>query len=126
MARRQYVGVAVLGELLGGELAHGLEQPEPESERPGFDDQHRPVGEVTEQIVDVDGIGVHGDRFGRATIERAGEDRQDPEHRLLRRRQQVERPLDGRPQRAMPLDAGPPATGQEPQAIVQPLDQLHR
>ena len=130
VARRDHVGVAVVGELLGGELAHRLEQPEPATERAGLDDQHRPVDQVTEQIVDVDGPdrSVASATIASAATRSNGPAKIDrhPEHRLLRRRQQVVRPLDGRPQRPMPLDAGPPAAGQEPQTIVEPLHQLRR
>ena len=99
---------------------------------PGLDDHHRPVDEVTERDrrrprsriqIQIRSATI---AFGRDAIERAGEDRETPEHRLLRWRQQVVGPLDGRPQRPMPLDAGPPAAGQEPQTIVEPLHQIRR
>ena len=129
VARRDHVGVAGLREVLGAELAHGLEEPEAATERAR-----------TRRSASTGRPGHRGGRRRRrdrasasatiasaaAAIERAGEDRQTPEHRLLRWRQQVERPLDGRPQRPMPLDAGPPAAGQEPQTIVEPLHQIRR
>ena len=132
MARCDHGGVAAVGEALRSELAHGLEQPETTAERAGLDDHHRPVDQVAEEIVDV--VDVQG-RCRRQSptivsaadaIEWAGEDREPPEHRLLGRRQQVVGPLDGGSQRPMTLDAGPPTAGQEPETIVQPLDQFRR
>ena len=43
--------VAVPGEMLGGELAHGLQEPETPAERAGLDDDHRPLDEVAQQII---------------------------------------------------------------------------
>ena len=133
MARRDHVGGAGLREVLGSELAHRFEEPEAPAERAGLDDQHRPVDQVTEEVVDVDmvetlqiQIRVGHDRCCGEAIERTGEDRQTSEHGLLRWRQQVVRPLDGRPQCPMALDTGPPAAGQQPETIVEPLHQIGR
>ena len=57
MARRDHVGGAGLREVLGAELAHRFEQPEATAERAGLDDQHRPVDQVAEKVVDV--VDVH-------------------------------------------------------------------
>ena len=133
MARRDDVGGAGLREVLGPELADGFEKPEARTEGAGLDDQHRPVDQVAEEVVDVDTvqtstvqIGIGDDGRGGDAIERTGEDRETPEHRLLRWRQQVVRPLDGRPHRPVPLDTGPPAPGQQPQTIVEPLHKVCR
>jgi hypothetical protein len=133
MARRDHVGAAGLRQVLSSELAHRFEETEAPTEGAGLDNQHRPVDQVTEKVVDIDEIkahkiqiGIGDDRRGRDPIERTGEDRQTPEHRLLRWRQQVVRPLHGRPQRPMPLDAGPPTAGQEPYTIIEPFHQVCR
>ena len=90
MARRDHVGGAGLREVLGSELAHRFEEPEATAERAGLDDQHRPVDQVTEEVVDVDmvetlriQIRIGHDRCCGEAIERTGEDRQTSEHRLV-------------------------------------------
>ncbi|SFT86963.1 hypothetical protein SAMN05660657_03608 [Geodermatophilus amargosae] len=47
------VGRGVPCELLGGELADGLQQAKRSAERAGRDGEHRPLDEVLQQVVDV-------------------------------------------------------------------------
>jgi hypothetical protein len=112
--------------VVGGELAQGLQEPEPPAERARVDRDHRPLHQVAEQAVDVDGVetvvGRH--RLGRGEVEWAGEHRQPLEQQLLAGREQVVGPPDRGPQRAVPVGAGPPPTRQQAKAGVEPGQQL--
>ncbi len=113
--------VAGLGQFPGRELAHGLQQPEPPGERIRLDHQHRPFGQVTEQIPDLSGgdLRVGGDGLGRGEVERADEDGESLEKPPGRRAEQVVGPLDGGAQRPVPLGACPPALRQQPEVVIE-------
>ena len=127
-------GVVVGRELLGGELPDGLQQPETPTEPAGLDEQHRPLDQLPQQVVDSGEVRsatvpvgrVGGNAAGGRDVERPGEDRQPPEEDLLGSGEQVVGPPDGGPQRPVPFGAGPAATGQQLQAIAEPGHQIRR
>jgi len=90
---------AGVGQLLGGELADGLQQPVPQR-RPGRLGRHQAlVHQRTEQAGHVEQLDVPepAHRFGGVQIEALGEYRQAAQQLLLGCVQQGIRPLDGRP-----------------------------
>ena len=124
-----------LGTLFTGILAHGFEQPVAGGSV-RFRRQHqRLVHELREEIQNV--IFVYlvfistvagADRLGGLQGPASGEDRQAAQQGLLRRSQQVEAPIDHRPQ-GLPVRQVCPAVfvGQQPEAIIKPRRNLfHR
>ena len=120
------VGGGVASELLGGELADGLQQPEASAEPVGFDGDHRSLDEVLQQVVDVSRVQlvVTGHVFGGGEVEWAGEDREPLEECLLALSQQIVGPGDGRPEGPVPLGGGPTAAGQESEAVAESFHEI--
>jgi hypothetical protein len=119
--------LAALGQPLGGELAHRLQDPEPRLTRRAVlrpeqavlaQPLHQPHGVQPAARVD------HGlDRFQR---ESAREGRQPPEHGLFVGVEQVMAPGDGVAQGALPGRGVPRASRQERQAVFQPRQERFR
>ena len=62
---------SVAAQLLGGELAHGLQQPEPPAGRAEGDVEHRPLDQRRQAVVDLvrGEAGSSGDGFGGGDVE---------------------------------------------------------
>jgi len=120
------VAGAVILEMLGCELAHGLQQSETPAERAGLDDEHRPLDQVPQQVIDPGDVGLRivGNAPGRRDVKGPGEDGEPLEEHLLGSREQVVGPLDGCPQRPVALRAGSAAAGQKPKPIAESFHEI--
>ena len=127
-------GVVVGRELLGGELPDGLQQPETPTEPAGLDDEHRPLDQLRQQVIDSGEVRRRSapvaarrrQRCRGRDVEGPGEDRQPMEEELLGSGEQVVGPPDGGAKRPVAFRAGPAATGQQAKAIAEPGHQIRR
>jgi hypothetical protein len=122
------VGLTATGQLLGGQMADRLEEPEPGLVDVADRDEERPRNEAVDDVDDVVGkdrlAGRHGPH--RIQRERAGEDRQPVEDGPLRFAEQVVGPLERGAQRPVALGAHTPAARQQPEHVVETLGDLGR
>ncbi len=113
------------GELLGAELADGVEHLVPRRlARAGVvPGDHRLVHQPDHRVEDLAGpqLAARAHLLGRIDAEAPGEDRQPRPQRLLGRRAQVVAPADGVAQRPVPGVAALAAAGQQRQPTVEPL-----
>ena len=109
-------------------LPDRLQQPVPRRDADLLGDRERLLDEPFEQVEDVDGVdvAVGGHELGGLEVEAAREHREAAQHRPLLVAQQVVGPVDGGPQRLVALDRRAAATGQEPEALPEPLRDLRR
>ena len=126
------VGLAGLGQPLGGVLPDRLQQVVPRPAVPvasgAVDDDQRPVDQPAEQVHDrrrvqrlAAGDGLHG-------LQRpaAAEHRQPPQQHPLRVGEQLVAPVDGGPQRALPRLRGARTGGQQREAVAHPARRARR
>ena len=119
-----------VAEAVETELADGRQQPVAVSGVVELDqalvDQ---AGQGIEHVDGSDDVLVGGDRFGPVERERALEDGEAAQHRLVDVVEQVDAPRDRREQRLLPRQRGAGAAGEQPEGVVeaarQPL-QRHR
>ena len=139
LGQRQVVGgvpVAHGGRLaarrqpLLGVLAQRLQQPEAGGAVGRLVRHHQRLvhqaGEPVEHVRRRDAVAVGADRLRRLQRPPPGEDRQPGEERPLRLGQQGVAPLHRRAQRLLPREGVAPAAGQQPEAVLQPGQQLLR
>ena len=114
-------------QLLGRELAHGLQQPEPSAGRHERHVEHRPLDQGGQGVVELVAVErrVERDGLGRIDVERSIEDGQPLEQPPFERGQQVVGPPDGRVQGPVPGRTGLADPGR-PEAVVQPRHQVGR
>ena len=126
------VGLVRGGEALARVLPDGLEHAVAHTVRTAArtvgDDEQRPVGEALEEIQHrerADGLGARDD-LGRVEREATGEHRQPREQASLGIRQQLVAPVHRRAERLLARDRRARTTGQEPEAIIEPVEDLLR
>ena len=91
-------------------------------------DQQRPIGEALQQIQHrerADGIGARDD-LGRVEREATGEHRKTREQASLGIGQQLVAPVDRRAERLLARDSGARTTGEEPEAVIEAVEDLLR
>jgi hypothetical protein len=120
--------LAGLGESLQGVAAHGLEQAETQAAVPLLDRDQRAVGEGGEQPEDLGRLDppAGADALRRPRGDAAGEDPQATEQRALRFCEKVVAPVDRGAQRALARKGGARSTGQEAEAIGEPVGHHRR
>ena len=120
--------LARLREARRRELADGLQHPVPDVVALGVDLHQRLVDEPRQQVehrVRVDLV-VGGDRLGRGDGEPARERRQASHQHALLRVQQIVAPRDRRLERLLARHRSARATGEEAEAVVEPVGDAPR
>jgi hypothetical protein len=107
-------------------LANGLQEAVPCDPVGGpIDGDHRLVHEPGQGVEDRELVGrLPPDRTHRLERPASGEHGQGAEERALLVGEKVVAPLNGGPERLVPRQRAAPAAGQEPEAIVQPREDL--
>ena len=89
VACRDHVAGVGAQESFGGELTDGLQQPEAPTVRTGLGDEHRPLDQIRQQVIDLVRLQVvsGSNARGRRKVEWSGEYRKSLKYHLLRWRQ---------------------------------------
>jgi hypothetical protein len=115
-----------LGQPFPPVLADRLQEPVTRPQLVLLAQQHRLVCQPGHQLhhVAVRDAVAAADRLGRFQVEPAGKDRGPRPQRPLARRTQRETPVDRGPQRALPRQRSPTAPVQQPEPVLQALQNL--